>query len=180
MPRVAIHLFITLLIVGTVFGILFKTLLMKSTRLLICLIATAIIAAACNHTIDCKKPLVGDMIIKNNSLDTTIHEQYFTVITYAQGSKYANPLSTTTVSASAYGNNYYYNFEEGKDYELFIEPQHTRYTLTNLHFGDFKKKGSPGMSSDGCYQSCTYILNGTTIKSPMAGTNGSTVIIFIE
>ncbi|MCF8449124.1 MAG: hypothetical protein K9G49_04560 [Taibaiella sp.] len=64
------------------------------------------------------------------------------------GSNYTSvPDSTNNAINSPF--NITYQFEENKEYKLVLLPQDRVHTLKNVHYGNEKRKGSPGLSVQG-------------------------------
>jgi hypothetical protein len=97
------------------------------------------------------------------------------VVRYDAGTNFAKPLdSTDRILPDPF--NVGVPADDTKDYEIVVLPQNRRHKLANVHFGNEKRKGSPGLDSEQCTTSINFTFDGEqmTMKMAVGGTGGYT------
>ncbi len=118
---------------------------------------------SCSHTIDCRRHHLT-FSVSDYGRDSS-KQMIVRVIRYQNESNFTLPLDSTDNILNS--EEFYYPFDGDKEYVVILLPQNRRHTLRRLHYGEDKRKGSPGLDSEQCYDSATYEKDGIAISVPM-------------
>lgn len=143
---------------------------MKKHPYLLLFFATLLLwLSSCNNTIICRteKTIRYFNIPDYDSAQMTV----LRVVRYEGGSNYTSVLDSTDNPINS-PSNITHPFEENKEYKLVLLPQKRVHTLKNVHYGDEKRKGSPGRDSEQCHTSITYTYDGKTVTQPYYVSSG--------
>ncbi len=133
------------------------------------------LVSSCGHTIHC---LTSKWVryFHIPDFDTAVTTT-MKVIRYEGGSNFTRAVdSTELVLQSPF--NLGLTVEEAKDYRIVLLPQNRVHLLKDIHFGHEKRKGSPGLDSEQCEGSISYIYDGESYTQPMSvGGSGGYVVL---
>lgn len=142
---------------------------MKSIFVLALITSIGLCLSSCNNTIICRteKSIRYFYIPDYDSTQMTV----LRVVRYEGGSNYNSVLDSTNNAINS-PFNITHPFEENKEYKLVLLPQNRVHTLKDVHYGNEKRKGSPGRDSEQCHTSITYTYDGKTVTQPYYVSSG--------
>jgi len=137
------------------------------------------LVSSCSHTITCKH---ADITMALDNYDSTSDSTCMVIQYQIKGMIGGNLTVDIDTVISTYDKRnrcFHYLFKENTSYKIIVPSRNATHELSEIHFGNETRKGSPGLSSDMCWNSLTYNFDGNIINISYrdSGYSGPSVIL---
>lgn len=119
--------------------------------------------------VTCIHTLITGATVSN--FDSTL-DSAAKIVGYQSGTNFQHPLDSTIMKV-AWNGFLAHSFYDVEDWKITFYPRGITHTIKNIKYGNEKGTGSPGMSSDMCSNSITYLQDDSLISLPFVNLEGN-------